>query len=183
MALNFTIHPLINGAEMKSMISTSLDVRRRFNSIKISTASCRDPVIKDKKTFLDCIKAVSSECEVILLIGENPTIIDSKYPDVATKLKELLIHYNVLLFYHPSVHAKQLLVDEKEQKIIYISTSNFSRKGLYGNYEVGVVIFINDYDEDEDYLFKPYHEKFIKVFSQYSPYPVFVNQYGQLDWV
>jgi len=145
-----------------------------MKSIKISTLSCRDPIIKNGKTFLDMIKMASGFCNVTIFIGEDPINIENDYPEVAVKLKELITDYNVFIYYHGSIHAKHILVDDVDEKVIYVSTSNFSYRGLEGNYEVGILLIIND---DVNYeIYDRMVQRYNKIFRQFQPKLVVVDQ-------
>jgi len=146
-----TVQSLTNSKELKSAISTSFDLRRRIQTIYISSMNLHDPEITKRCSFLDMIKLLSSKCTINILIGECPHKIEDKYEDVATKIKELIEDFDVNFFYHKNIHAKQILVNDRDEKIIFIGSCNFTTNALTNLYEVGLIVYVRDEDENEAY--------------------------------
>jgi len=59
------------------------------------------------------------------------------------------------------------------EEIIFISSCNFTRKGLEKNYEIGVIIFIRD---EQSEFFSSFSDRFDRIFKQYNPYLVIVDE-------
>lgn len=163
---------------MRQAISNILDVRRKFKRVLISTLSCTNPNITDKRDFFDFIKMTSRKCSVTMLLGADPLKLE---PEIVEGLKSLILDFSINIFYHPNIHAKHILVDEEDEKLIYLATSNFSYKAFNQNYEIGVLLFLND--PSMNIVFSKYENRFISVIKQLRPYTVYVDNNGDLAWM
>ena len=141
----------VNSEELKNAINNALNIQRDPSLVRISTMNCHNPNIRDRKTFFDLVRRMNAKCTLTVLIGENPKDIEKNYPHVADDLKRLIADYGVTFFYHKNVHAKQILVDDRTERVSFVTTANFTSQGLERNYEVGLLNFEERDQETEVY--------------------------------
>jgi hypothetical protein len=180
LTFRLTTRPLVTGGEMKELIATSLDYKRKIRSIKISTLSCTNPIIKEDRKFLDLLLAKGSKSEIVIYLGVDPVEIEKDCPEAAEKLKDLINIHGAKIFYNRKIHAKLLLVDGKDEKIIYLSTSNFTEMGFNNNFELGVAFFLKE--ESEYIVYNIYEKRFIEILKKWTLPIVYVDEENNLAW-
>ena len=165
---------LFQNLEIRNAIRNTLDVRRRASDVRIMTMNLGDFYLKSgSDLFLTKIyRLLSAGVVVTILIGGRVEKFDQKTKSL---LKDL-VERGAKIYYNKNTHAKLILVNSKHEKLVLITSANFTKTALYKNYEIGV-----EYLNMEENIYKQFERYIIeKVKDNISTKPInqWIDEWG-----
>jgi len=161
--------------EIRDAIRNTLDVRRRASVVRIMTMNIGDFYLKSgSDLFLTKIyRLLNAGVVVTILIGGREEKFKSN-KELLLLLKDL-IEWGAKVYYNKRAHAKLILVNSKREKLVLITSANFTKTGLYDNYEIGV-----GYLNMEENIYKQFERYITEKLVNISTKPIdqWIDEWG-----
>lgn len=160
---NNEVKILIRSKDIRRAIRDAMDIKRKPNWVRIVCLNMRD-VLLDKKAKSSLRKKLnlllSQGARITIILGSNPQRFDHKIRIIKQKYKEEFVEEEIKrcehfkknenefykdlvsrgarIYWNKRVHAKMILVESGNQRIVLIMSSSLTKTGLHRNYEIGI---------------------------------------------
>ena len=121
-------------SDIACAIDAILDISG-LNRVRITSLYIENVELTNGNKLLDrLLELVKKGTEVTILIGRRPNL--SHW----IRFFEELETFGVNLYYNRRIHSKMLLLDCRDEKVVLMSSANYTHGGLHYKHEVGVCL-------------------------------------------